>query len=57
MWAIPVCVDTADTDFVLTAERIQQHLTDKTRCIILPSPCNPVGTIIEGEELQKLLLY
>lgn len=52
--AIPVCVDTADTDFVLTAERIQQHITDKTRCIILPSPCNPVGTIIEGEELQKI---
>lgn len=52
--AIPVCVDTADTDFVLTAERIQQHITDKTRCIILPSPCNPVGTIIEGEELKKI---
>ncbi|MDN4495420.1 aminotransferase A [Ureibacillus aquaedulcis] len=52
--AIPVCVDTAATDFVLTADLIEKHMTDKTRCVILPSPCNPVGTIIEEAELQKI---
>ena len=52
--AIPVCVDTAATDFVLTADLIEKHITDKTRCVILPSPCNPVGTIIEDAELQKI---
>ena len=52
--AIPVCVDTQDTNFVLTAELIQKHLTEKTRCVILPSPCNPVGSIIEDAELQKI---
>ena len=52
--AVPVCVNTEETDFVLTAELIEKHITDKTRCVILPSPCNPVGTIIEEAELQKI---
>ncbi|RUL48260.1 aminotransferase A [Lysinibacillus antri] len=52
--AVPVCVDTVSSNFVLTADLIEKHLTDKTRCIILPSPCNPVGTIIEDSELQKI---
>lgn len=52
--AIPVCVDTESTKFVLTAELIEKHLTEKTRCIILPSPCNPIGTILEDSELQKI---
>ena len=52
--AVPVCVNTEATDFVLTAELIEKHITDKTRCVILPSPCNPVGTIIEEAELQKI---
>ncbi|KGR78114.1 aminotransferase A [Ureibacillus sinduriensis] len=54
--AIPVCVDTEETGFVLTAALIEKHITEKTRCIILPSPCNPVGTIIEEAELQKIAL-
>ena len=52
--AIPVCVNTEETDFVLTADLIEKHITEKTRCVILPSPCNPVGTIIEDAELQKI---
>ncbi|HWK21591.1 MAG TPA: aminotransferase A [Ureibacillus sp.] len=52
--AVPVCVDTESTQFVLTAELIEKHITEKTRCVILPSPCNPVGTIIEDTELQKI---
>lgn len=52
--AVPVLVDTKAADFVLSADLIEKHLTDKTRCVILPSPCNPVGTIIDEHELQKI---
>lgn len=51
---VPVYVDTTSTDFVLTAELIEKHLTDRTRGIILCSPANPVGTILPEEELQKI---
>ena len=51
---VPVYVDTISTDFVLTAELIEKHLTEKTRAIMLCSPANPVGTIIEGDELEKI---
>ena len=54
--AKPVCVNTVDTNFVLTAALIEKHLTKQTRCIILPTPNNPLGTIIESEELQKIAL-
>ncbi|BDH59886.1 aminotransferase [Lysinibacillus sp. PLM2] len=54
--AVPVCVDTAATDFVLTAELIEKNLTDKTRCIILPSPSNPIGSVIDEKELEKIAL-
>ena len=54
--AKPVCINTVDTNFVLTAALIEKHLTEQTRCIILPSPNNPLGTIIESEELQKIAL-
>nr|WP_106782094.1 aminotransferase A [Lysinibacillus timonensis] len=51
---VPVYVDTASTDFVLTAELIKPHITTKTRALFLCSPANPVGTIIEDNELQKI---
>ena len=52
--AKPVIVDTTSTKFVLTAELIEKNITEKTRCVILPSPCNPVGSIIEEQELIKI---
>jgi len=51
---VPVYVDTTSTDFVLTAELIEKHLTAQTRAIFLCSPANPVGTIIEEEQLKEI---
>ncbi|CAG9620628.1 aminotransferase A [Sutcliffiella rhizosphaerae] len=52
--ATPVYIDTRDTYFKITAKQIEQHLTDKTRCIILPYPSNPTGVAIQEEELIKI---
>lgn len=51
---IPVYVDTTSTDFVLTAELIEKHITEQTRAIFLCSPANPVGTIIEENQLKEI---
>lgn len=51
---VPVYVDTTSTAFVLTAELIEKHITDRTRAIFLCSPANPVGTVIEEDELKKI---
>lgn len=52
--AIPIHVDTSANDFVITAEMIKKHLTSKTRCIILASPSNPTGSVIDENELKKI---
>ncbi len=51
---VPVYVDTTSTDFVLTAELIEKHLSERTRAIFLCSPANPVGTIIEEDQLREI---
>ncbi len=56
--AIPVHVDTTETGFKLSAKQIEQAMTEKTRCIILPYPSNPTGrTLDEGtiNDIAKLL--
>ena len=43
-----------DTDFKLTVSLLEETITDKTRCIVLPYPSNPIGTIMTKEELQEI---
>jgi aspartate/methionine/tyrosine aminotransferase len=50
----PVFVDTYP-DFRLTADRIRSHVTDKTRVLMLNSPCNPTGAVLSAEELDAVL--
>jgi len=51
----PVMVDTTpDEGFQLTAEKIVGAITKKTRAVIINSPSNPAGTLIETEELKKI---
>ncbi|WP_404449601.1 aminotransferase A [Sutcliffiella horikoshii] len=52
--ATPVHIDTRETDFQLTADLIEQNITKKTRCIILPYPSNPTGAALPEEELKKI---
>ncbi len=50
----PVIMDTSRQNFKLTPELLEQHITDKTRAIILNSPCNPTGVVLTPKEIQKL---
>ena len=40
--------------FKLTAEAVAKKITKKTKIILLNSPCNPTGAVIEREELEKI---
>ena len=45
----------AETDhFQIKADFIAKKITKKTKAIIINSPCNPTGSVIETEELKKI---
>ena len=52
--AVPIYIDTRETDFKLTARQIEAAITDKTRCVFLPYPSNPTGCILTEEELADI---
>ena len=41
-------------DFKLTAERVRPHLTARTKLLLVNSPANPTGTVLDREELTAL---
>jgi len=41
--------------FTLTAAMIEPHLTSKTRMVIINSPSNPSGALLDREEFEKIL--
>ena len=52
---VPVIINTkAENDFKVTAEELKAAITDKTKLLILPYPCNPTGAIMEKEDLESL---
>ncbi|OUM98992.1 MAG: aspartate aminotransferase [Firmicutes bacterium ZCTH02-B6] len=51
----PVIVPTTeDTGFKLTAAQLRDHLTPRTRALVLNSPCNPTGAVYSRTELAAL---
>ncbi|MGM8364521.1 aminotransferase A [Virgibacillus sp. W0181] len=54
--AKPVFVDTSDTAFKITAKLIEEHITEKTRCVLLSYPSNPVGTVLSKDELNEIAM-
>ena len=52
---IPVILETtAEHDFRVTSEMLRGALTDRTKLLILPYPCNPTGGIMERADLEAL---
>jgi len=50
-----VFVDTdEEKGFTLTAGMITPHLTDKTKLLIINSPCNPSGAVLDRGEFEKI---
>lgn len=44
----------AENDFRLTAEELEEAITDKTKVLILPFPNNPTGAIMERKDLEAI---
>lgn len=52
----PVAVNcTADNDFILTPEKLEEKITPKTKALILAYPNNPTGAIMTREQLQAII--
>ena len=44
-----------DQGFTLTASMIEPHLTSRTKMVLLNSPCNPSGAVLDPAEFEKIL--
>ena len=52
---VPVILETtAEHDFRVTPEMLRGALTERTKLLILPYPCNPTGGIMERADLEAL---
>ncbi|MDD6331823.1 MAG: pyridoxal phosphate-dependent aminotransferase [Clostridium sp.] len=52
---IPVPVATKkENGYKVTVEELEQAYTDKTKALVLNSPCNPTGMLYTREELEKI---
>ncbi|MBL8291943.1 MAG: pyridoxal phosphate-dependent aminotransferase [Bryobacterales bacterium] len=40
--------------FALTAEMVERHITPKTKVVIVNSPSNPSGAVLDDEEFRKI---
>lgn len=53
--AKPVIVNLkAENEFRLTAQELEEAITDKTKVVILPFPNNPTGAIMERKDLEAI---
>lgn len=51
----PVTIQTEEKDnFKLTAEKLIEKITSKSKLLILPFPNNPTGAVMEREDLEKI---
>lgn len=53
-YATPVFVDTRKNNCIISAKLIEENLTEKTKCVVLPYPSNPTGTILNAQELEEI---
>ncbi|WP_152658385.1 aminotransferase A [Oceanobacillus sp. CFH 90083] len=52
--AKPIHVNTTHTGFKFTPDILADAISEKTKCVVLPSPSNPTGAAYSEEELQAL---
>ena len=51
----PVIIETkAENEFKVTKEQLLSAITDRTKALILPYPCNPTGGVMEKEDLEEI---
>lgn len=50
----PVLMDTADDGFQIRKDRLESLVNERTKAIVLNSPNNPTGTVLNRESLQAI---
>ena len=51
----PVIIETkAENDFKVTPDELAAAISERTKLLILPYPCNPTGAIMEKSDLEKI---
>jgi aspartate aminotransferase len=53
--AKPVCIETEETDFVLTAEQVERAITPRTKLLFLNSPSNPSGRVLPPAHFRRIM--
>lgn len=43
-----------ENNFRLTAEELKSAITDKTKILVLPYPCNPTGAVMRKQDLEEI---
>ncbi len=52
---VPKIIETKqENNFKLTAEELRNNITDKTKLLILPYPCNPTGAVMGRRDLEEI---
>lgn len=52
---VPVIIELkAENEFRLTAQELEEVITEKTKLLVLPFPNNPTGAIMEREDLESI---
>ena len=53
--AVPVPIPLkAENEFRLTPEELEEHITDKTKILVLPFPNNPTGAVMTRADLEPI---
>lgn len=52
--AVPVYIDVTQDQFKINADLIKSKLTEKTRCLVLCSPSNPLGSVLDEQNLNEI---
>lgn len=52
--AVPIFLDTTRDKFQIRAERLNACISEKTKAILLNSPNNPTGCVLDSESLQAV---
>lgn len=52
---VPVIIETkAENSFRLTARELEEHITPKTKLLVLPFPNNPTGAVMRRQDLEEI---
>ncbi len=52
---VPIIINTkAENDFKVTPEELISAMSEKTKALILPYPCNPTGAVMERADIEAI---